>query len=282
MPILGPNISALQAKRDLAGLIQACKSKDLRTRCAALHALGELRDPRALPTLKECLLSNASQSPEKTEAAEALGKLGDASTLDALLEANEISKARERQEIDDSLDTRDKTYRPGFYVNRIAADEYALRAAIAQAIARLGGARALEALFQLLATETGAMASPVKTAIKNAIADALENQDAQIVPFLCAQLKHASVDVRECAARCLDEFEDTRAIDALLDAASDAQEHYAVREAALIGLGKIGDASALPELDALTRSGNRGLARDAKQCVIAIRQRLNLPTITGF
>ncbi len=282
MPILGPNIPALQAKRDIAGLIQACKSKDIRTRCAALHALGELRDPRALPVLKDCLFSNASQAPEKTEAAEALGKLGDASALDLLLMANEISKERERQEINDSIDTRDKTYRPAFYVNRIAADEYALRAAIAQAIARLGGTRALDALFQLLATETGAMSSPVKTAIKNAIADALENQDAQIVPFLCAQFKHASADVRECAAHCLSEFEDTRAVDALLDAACDEREQFAVRTAALVTLGKIGDASALPDLDALTRSDNRGLARDAKQCVLAIRQRLNLPTITGF
>jgi HEAT repeat protein len=282
MPILGSNIANLQAKRDIAGLIQACKSKDIRTRCAALHALGELRDVRALPVLKDCLFSNASQAPEKTEAAEALGKIGDASALDLLLKANEISKARERQEINDSLDTRDKTYRPGFYVNRIAADEYALRAAIAQAIARLGGTRALEALFQLLATETGAMASPVKTAIKNAISDALENLDAQIVPLLCVQLKHVSADAREWAAHCLNAFEDARAIDALLDAVCDARENFAVREAALITLGKIGDARALPDLEALMRSDNRGLARDAKQCVITIRQRWNLPTITGF
>ncbi|MCI0476122.1 MAG: HEAT repeat domain-containing protein, partial [Anaerolineales bacterium] len=175
-----------------------------------------------------------------------------------------------------------KTYRPGFYVNQIAADEYALRAAIAHALAQIGAARAVEKLFQMLATETGAMSSPVKTAIKNAIADALKNQDAQIAPFLCDQLKHASVDVRECAAYCLNEFPEPRAVDALLDAACDDQEQFTVRTAALVTLGKIGDAGALPDLEALMHSENLGLARDAKQCVIAIRQRWNLPTITGF
>jgi HEAT repeat protein len=241
-----------------------------------------LRDSRAAPMLNECLFSNTSQIPEKTEAAEALGKLGDASTMDALFKANAISRERERQEIDNSVATPDKTYRPGFYVNRIAADEYALRAAIAQAIARLGGARAVETLFQMLATEEGAMASPVKTAIRNAIADALKNLDTQIVPVLCAQLKNTSVDVREWAAHCLNEFPDAHTQEALLDVACDAQEQFAVREAALVTLGKIGDARALPDLEALMRSDQRGLARDAKQCVIAIRQRWNLPTLTGF
>jgi HEAT repeat protein len=282
MPILGSNVANLQAKRDVAGLVQACKSKDIRTRCAALHALGELRDSRALPVLNDCLFANASQAPEKAEAAEALGKLGDVGAIDALFKANTISQERERQEIDAAVATADKTYRPGFYVNRIAADEYALRAAIAQAIARLGGARAVETLFQMLATETGVMASPAKTSIKNAIADALKNLDAQIVPFLCAQLKNASVDVRAWAAHCLHEFPDARAQDALLDVACDAQEQFAVRQAALVTLGKIGDARALPDLEALTHSDQRGLARDAKQCLIAIRQRWNLPTVTGF
>jgi HEAT repeat protein len=282
MPILGSNIANLQAKRDVAGLVHALKSKDIRTRCAALHALGEVRDPRALPSLREWLLANASQTTEKTKAAEAVGKLGDATMIDALSQASAISRTREHHEIAASIAMPDKTYRPGFYVNRIAADEYVLRAAIAQAMARLGGARAVEALFQMLAAENGAMEGPAKTAIKNAIADALENQDAQIAPFLCAQLKHASADVRECAAHCLNEFADPRAIAALLDTACDDHEHFAVRTAALGTLGKIGDASALPDLEALMRADNRGLARDAKQCAIAIRQRWNLPTITGF
>ncbi len=282
MPILGSNVANLQTKRDVAGLIRALKSKDIRTRCAALHALGDLGDKRALPVLRDWLLANTSQPPEKTEAAEALGKLGDATMIDVLFQASEISQTRERHEIDDAVAAPGKTYRPGFYVNRIAADEYSLRAAIAQAIARLGGVRAVETLFQMLAKETGAMANPAKAVIKNAIAIALHDQGAPITPFLCEQLKNASVDVRECAAYCLSEFPEPRALDALLDAACDAQEHFAVREAALVTLGKTGDAGALPDLEALMRSDHLGLARDVKQCVIAIRQRWNLPTITGF
>ncbi|MBM3128647.1 MAG: HEAT repeat domain-containing protein [Chloroflexi bacterium] len=282
MPILGPNIAQLQAKRDFAGLVHALKSKDIRTRCDALRALGELRDARAVPVLRDWLLADTAQATEQTEAAIALGKLGDTTMIDALFEASAISQTRERAEIAAAIASPDRTYRPGFYVNRIAADEYALRAAIAHALAQIGAARAVEKLFQMLATETGAMANPVKTAIKNAIATALKNQDAHIAPFLCEQLQHASVDVRECAAQCLSDFPDARTIDALLDAACNPNEHFTVREAALVTLGRIGDVRALPDLEALMRSDNLGLARDAKQCVSAIRQRWNLPTLTGF
>jgi HEAT repeat protein len=93
MPILGPNIPNLQAKRDVNGLIRALQSKDLRTCCAALRALGELRDPRALPVLRDWLLAETTTTTEKIEATEALGKLGDATVLDALGVANEQSHA---------------------------------------------------------------------------------------------------------------------------------------------------------------------------------------------
>jgi HEAT repeat protein len=58
MPILGPNIANLQAQRDIAGLIQACKSKSIRTRCAALVTLGKIGDARALPHLEVLMCSD--------------------------------------------------------------------------------------------------------------------------------------------------------------------------------------------------------------------------------
>jgi HEAT repeat protein len=282
MPILGPNIPNLQAKRDVNGLIRALQSKDLRTRCAALRALGELRDPRALPVLRDWLLAETTTTTEKIEATEALGKLGDATVLDALGVANEQSHAREKCEIEAAIASSDRTHRPGFYVNRIAADEYALRAAIARVLAQLGGARALEKLFQMLALEDGAMVSAAQAVIKEAVATILERGDATSAPLVRAHLKHASADVREQAAHCLSAFPEAESVDALLDVVCDENETFNVRTAAFITLGKIGDARALPRLEELIRSPNQGVAREAKQCLVTIRQRLHLPTFTRF
>lgn len=282
MPLFGPNIVHLKAKRDIGGLVHALKNSDARVRLQALAALGELGDKRAAPKIAEWLLAKESPLPDEIAAADALGKLGDASTLDALVRANTISRQRERTVIDATLAQADKKYRAEFYINRIATDEYTLRVAIVKAIAAFGDARALTTLFELLATEKGVMESNIKSAIKTAIGDLLENADAELVAMLRENLGHASPDVRECAAQNLGECEDASAIELLVARAADEAEEFAVREAAFLALAKIGDERAFPELERLMQSGNRGLAREAKQCWLSIRQRLGLPTLTGF
>lgn len=282
MPILEPNIANLQAKRDVTGLIRALQSKSIRTRCDALRALGELRDARALTILRDWLLSATTATLEKTQAAEALGKLGDASVVDALVLANERSHTREKSEIDAAIAAPDKTYRPSFYVNCIAADEYALRAAIAHALAQVGDTHIIEKLVQMLAVENGAMASAAQAAIKAALDLALSKAATDPAPFLRAQLQHTCAQVREYAAYALAVRPDSLAQDALLDLVRDEQESFAVRTAAFSTLGKIADARALPLLEELLRSPNQSLAREAKQCLITIRQRLGLPTLTRF
>jgi HEAT repeat protein len=279
MPILGPNVAQLHAKRDIAGLIRALQSKDVRTRCAVLSALGELRDPRALPVLRDWLLAETTTIAEKIQAAEGLGKLGDASAIDALFLANEQSQTRERREIDAALAVSDKTYRPEFYVNRIATNEYTLRVAIARALAQIGGTRTIEKLFQMLATENGAMASAAKDAIKAAITTVLERGDAAYASLVRTQLGHTSADVREYAAHILSAFPSPESVDALLEVACNEHEIFSVRAAAFVTLGKIGDARILPHLEELIHSSNPSIAREAKQCLFTIRQRLNLPII---
>ena len=54
MPLFGPpNIAALEAKRDIAGLIKALSHKDPAIKIAAADALGPLRDPLAVEALSE-------------------------------------------------------------------------------------------------------------------------------------------------------------------------------------------------------------------------------------
>ncbi|MCX7840135.1 MAG: HEAT repeat domain-containing protein [Anaerolineae bacterium] len=279
MPLLGPNIPQLQAKRDVAGLVRALQSKDVRTRCDALRALGELREPRAFPILRDCLLAETTTTPEKIQAAEALGQLGDTSAIDALFLASEQNLTLEEREIDAVRMIPDKTYRPEFYVNRIATDEYNLRVAIAHALAQLGGEHAIEKLFQMLAAEDGAMASATQAAIKDAITVALERGNAAYASLVRAQLAHPSATVREHAAHCLRAFPDTESVDALLDVARNEHEVFSVRAAAFVTLGQIGDARALTTLEELLDSSNPNVVREAKQCLFTIRQRLNLPVI---
>ena len=277
MPLFGPNISTMKDKHDLAGLLHALKGKDARTRREAIKALGELGARSAVPALVEILLADQNDVAEKAESAEALGKIADAAAIEPLVKANEISKERERALIDMAIATPDRRYRAEFYVNRIATDEYLLRGAIANALARIGGTRAVQALFEMLATEAGRMESSVKSAIKDAIGGALRKGDAEFVPRLCDALKHKSEEVRACAADCLGGFSAAQAVEALLDVACDEDETFSARAEALASLGQIGDRSVLPHLEDVMRAGNRVLARDAEHSATQIRQRYPLP-----
>ncbi len=273
MPLFRPNIAALKDKHDIGGLVQALQYKDAQVRDQAAQALGELGDKRAIKPIADLLTIDDNQIGEKVAAADALGRMGDTAAIAALVKANEISRQRETKMIDDVHASKDRPYRFELYINRISTDEYTLRTAIARALGQIGGVRAIQNLFDLLATEKGAMESGVKSAIKDAILEAVRKGDSAIVPLLCDELKQTAIDVRHCAARCLGEIESGQAEDALIRTAYDEAEHFSVREAAIASLGKIGSEKAIPFLEDLMHNQNHGLARDAKQCAAAIRAR---------
>ncbi len=277
MPLFPPNIAALKEKRDLAGLLMALKGKDARARGQAAQALGELSARSMVPAIAALLLTADNSLAEKTSAAEALGWIQDEAAMDALLDAAVQSRARERGGIDAATAAPDRQYSINLYINRIAADEYTLRRAIAIALGRIGGARALRVLFEMLASETGQMADSVKSAVRNSIADALQKDGEQFVPLVCEELEHASADVRQWAAHCLGALGGEPAIHALIAAAYNEQEVFGVREAALHGLGNVGDRRAIPYLEDLLQSGNRSVVRDAQSALTGIRQRHPLP-----
>lgn len=273
MPIFKPNIAALKAKRDLAGLLQALKDKDARTRREAIVAIGDLGARSFVSALVEIVLADNPGIAEKADAVEALGKIGDESVMDVLVKANVLSQERERDLIEAATTSPDRRYHEGFYITRIATDEFMFRSAIANALARFGGMRAFEALFDLLATENGHMANNIKSAIQTAITNVLRKGDAESVARLAGKLKHSSEDVRQWAAQCLGEFGDARVVEMLIEVAGNEEEMFQVRQAALMSLSQIGDRRALPFLEDLRKYGNRGLARDAEMCAIQIRQR---------
>lgn len=282
MPLFGANVAALKQKRDVAGLVQLLKSKDSRTRTDAIIALGELGDARAVSALDEFLSAPEQPIGDLLQAANALGKIDDAVTVTVLQRAVMVSRQREQDLIELARRAPERKYRDGFYVNRISTDEYELRTTIAGALANLATVDALNALFEMLANETGAMESSVKSKVREQIERACAKMGACATPVLCNQLRHSSIAVRHWSAQNLIGYPERPVIDALLRAASDEAEIYDVRVAALITLSTIGDEPILPAIDELAASPNKSLAREAKQCAIAIRQRLGLPFITGF
>ncbi len=282
MPFFGSNIAGLKQKRDVTGLIQFLKSKDRHTRTEAIKALGELGDARAVPTLGDLLAAPEQPIGDLIHAANALGKIDDATTVAVLQRAVRVSRQREQDLIDLARAAPERRYRDGFYVNRISTDEYELRTTIADAFANLATVDALHALFEMLANETGAMESSIKSQVRVCIERACTKLGARAAPVLCNQLRHHSIEVRQWSAQNLIHYPERPVIDALTRAACDDAEVYDVRVAALTTLSNIGDEPILPAIDELVTATNKSLAREAKQCAIAIRQRLGLPFITGF
>ncbi len=273
MPILKPNLAAMQAKRDTAGLVQLLKSKACHTRVEAVHALAEIGDPKSIPAIAELLLA-AANPLEQVEIAEGLGKIASADAIEPLVKTIALSRERERVTIDAAIASPDRQYHEGLYINRISAEEYTLRSAIAAALAQIGGTRALQSLIEMLATETGQMADSVKRAVKESIVALLKRADAQFIPLLCDYLNHSSADVRQWAAYCLGEFGNAEATDELGKVAWDAHEEFGVREAAAVSLGCVGDLRALPYLEELMRQDNKFLASRAKHSLEMIRARV--------
>ncbi len=273
MPLFPPNIAAMKEKRDLAGLLMILKGKDARARSAAAEALGELGARSAVPAIIEILLAAAKTFAERTSAAEALGMIKDEAAIDALVQAIARSRTREQAAIDEIVESPNRKHSLNFYVNRIAADEYTLRSAIAIALGRIGGERSIRALFEMLASETGQMADSVKSDVRNAIADALQREGERFVPLACEELKHSSMDVRQWAAHCLGDLGGEPAVNALIAVAYDEQEDFDVREAAMHSLGNVGDRRVIPYLEDLVQSGNRSIVRDAQAALTGIRQR---------
>ncbi|MDE3089052.1 MAG: HEAT repeat domain-containing protein [Chloroflexota bacterium] len=277
MPLFKPNIAAMKEKRDLTGLLMVLKGKDARARAEAARALGELGARSTVSAIAELLLTIDNKLAEKISAAEALGIIKDDAAIDALVNASANSRERERAAIDAAIDSPDRKYSINLYINRIAADEYTLRSAIAIALGRIGGERAIRALFDLLASETGRMESSVKSDVKTSINDALQRGGDTFVPLACEELKHSSIEVRQWAAHCLGDLGGDQAIHALIAAAYDEAEEFDVRETALRSLGGMGDRRAIPYLEDLLQSGNRAVVRDAQAALIGIRQRFPLP-----
>jgi HEAT repeat protein/beta-lactamase regulating signal transducer with metallopeptidase domain len=196
--------------RDTAvpALLSVLKDENVAVRLAAVQALGNLEDPRAVDALVQALRTD-SDAGVREAAASALGEIESARAVPGLIAA--------------------------LGSERVAA----VRAKIAWALGEIEDARAVEAL--------GAAVRDPEVEVRRQVVWALgEIESATAVPMLIPALRDADAETRKQAAWALGEIESPDAIDALATATKDANAE--VRKEAVSALGQIEDKRALPAL----------------------------------
>jgi HEAT repeat protein len=220
MPLFGPpDIEKLKARRDVKGLIKALnyqkdssKDEPLRTRSEAARALGEIGDPAAIPALVAALQDCTLDVPYAAQ--KALAKFGKAA-VEPLVAA-------------------------------LKHEDYKVRISAAEALAQLENPLAVEPLIAALQDSH----KEVRRAAINGLA---KSGDPRAVEPVAALLRDPEALVRGVAAIQLTKF-DTKAVELLIAALKDPENQQMVAKA--LGMMRIWDVkpfvAALREKDAFT------------------------------
>jgi HEAT repeat protein len=193
--------------RALQPLLEALRQPDETLQASAATALGMLGDQRAIEPLIEATLKNASEKVSEI-ASEALGQLGGASAVDALISSLQ----------DKSATTRRRAIR---------------------ALGRLRDPRAVEPLT--------AAAKDQDPGVREAAVLALgQSKDQRSVGALLEALKDPVTTIRSAAATALGQSRDARVVEPLLAALTDT--NASVRSSVIKALGETGDRRAGPRL----------------------------------
>jgi HEAT repeat protein len=291
MPLFGPpNIEKMKAKRDIDGLIKALdyqkeeyrdldkRIKYMEVRESAAHALGELRDARAVQPL---ISAFADISDAAMEAVVQIGEPAVDSLIPALayiarVAAPALARIGDGRAVEPLIRTLG-SHNPASSERRVQAEI----GAIAQALGEFKDPRAAEPLISLLADTHEYGKISVRSAAANALANigtpavkpliaALGKGDVHEIEVkgeilakigapamdpLIASLKDENPNVRTAAASALGKFNNFCAGDELITALKD--ENAGVRKAAAEALGKLGDLRAINPLIEMLRNGDR-------------------------
>jgi len=214
---------------------------------AAVEALGESRDPKAIPVLVEHLLDD-DRPAVATDAAFGLRHFNDPQVIHALIQAatnkNIPIDAREaavkslgdigNPEVVDTL----------IQILKDSSVEYTVRSDAALALGRIGDPKAIEPLIRTLYDEWYEKA----IGLREAIAESLGAfRDPRVIDALIYAL---SRDYRTAfaAAESLKKLRDRRAVEPLIDILDDDTKKAHARELAVQILGVLGDPRAIPAL----------------------------------
>lgn len=220
-------------------LAQTLGGAEVGEKIAICRVLGALGADAAAPVLAPLLDSPSSVADAAAEALKALRREPDALVMAALRRSDSSRRrvllplliSRSNVAIDDVVACLDD---PDPVVRAMAAD----------ALARIGNAAAVPALFARLEESHPAVAQALVSALQTVPSDATR-------PLALAAARASSPQVRRAAVRILGYFGFTAGIDVLLEAARDPDER--IRVTAIQGLPFLSDARAVDALLAAAR-----------------------------
>lgn len=222
-------------------LVETLGDHDLEVRQAAVAALSNMGDPRAVQALMRILRDDAVDDV-RAAAAFALGEIEDPAAVPALAEALRTDRSAE------------------------------VRKNAAWALGQIEDARAVEAL--------GAALNDADAEVRHMSMWALgEIESPAAVPALIAALSSGDAEVRHTAAWALGQIEDARAVEGLTLAlrSEDAQ----LREAAAWALGEIESPAAVAALGRLVRDPAASVRAAVVHALAAIEDPASAPALTG-
>jgi HEAT repeat protein len=197
------------------------------------------------------------ESPDlRAEVARALGKIGDARAVDALIEALKDEDSYVRKNVAWALGKIRDARAVDALIEALKDEDRGVRKNVAWALGEIGDARAVGALIEALRDKDSKVRRSVKlfemlndkdSDVRESVVEALGKiKDTRAVDALIEALKDENGGVRKSVAWALGEIGDKRAVDALIEALKDESSY--VRESVIRALGKIGDARAVDAL----------------------------------
>ena len=222
-----PDINKLKARGDVKSLVKALNyQKYYYVRQAAAEALGQLGNARTVEPLAEALKD--SDDRVRRAAAEALGQIGDARAVEPLIVALKDS------------------------------DSWVKKRAV-EALGKISDPRAVEPLIVALKDSD----------VRDVATRALEMIGLQAIDLLVATLKHEDWHVRAAAAEVLGKIGDVRTVKPLLVALQDSYSS-AVRWKAAGALGAIGDVQAVELLIVALKDRDSSVREGAAEALAKI------------
>ena len=224
-----PAAPAQARGRDTAvpALLSVLNDQSAAVRLAAIEALGQQGDPRAIDALVQTL-RNDTDARVREAAAEALGNIDSPRAV------------------------------PGLIAALTAEKEGDVRAKIASALGEIGDPRAVEPL-------AGAVRDPEVDVRREVVAALGQLESRSAVPALIPALRDSDIETRKRAAEALGNLESPDAIEALSAATKDADAD--VRQHAVAALGEIGDKRALAVLTAASKDAEVEVRRESIQAI---------------
>jgi HEAT repeat protein/beta-lactamase regulating signal transducer with metallopeptidase domain len=261
-------LAAVEALGNLAdpravdALVQALRTDtDARVREAAAESLGEIDSPRAVPGLIAALGSERVTAV-RAKIAWALGEIDDARAVDALSAAVRDGEAEVRRQVVWALGEIESPAGVPALLSVLRDSDVETRK---QTVWALGEIKSVEAITGVSAATKDAEPEVRKQAVESLG----QIGDKRALPALEAATRDAEVEVRRQAVEAIGQLEDLKSAPQALIAAT-RDDDRGVRRAAAEALGQVEDEAAVPALIPLTRDSNAEVKRAAVESLANI------------